>query len=222
MELSKREPGKLSLVERESLPSYYPKKGYGEIANRICKKVESNGGKIHTSKEVSEIILNSNNLFDVKTKDKTYSADIVISTIPLNRVITKIKPLHETKIIQSAKKLEYLSLILLYLITKKKNVFDCQYCYFINRSYNRISDMNSFSENLSPKDENILAVEISCHYESSLWKSSDEEIFSTCIKEIEKDNFIKKTDVTNYKVIKVPSVYPIYRKDYEIHLKETE
>ena len=120
MELSKREPGKLSLVERESLPSYYPKKGYGEIANRMGKKVESNGGEIHTSQEVSEIILNSNNLFDVKTKDKTYSADIVISTIPLNRVITKIKPLHETKIIQSAKKLEYLSLILLYLITKKK------------------------------------------------------------------------------------------------------
>ena len=222
LELSKREPGKLSLVQRESLPSYYPKKGYGEIANRIGKKIKSNGGEIHTSQEVSEIILNSNNLFDVKTKDKTFSGDIVISTIPLNRVITKIKPLHETKIIQSAKKLEYLSLILLYLITKKKNVFDCQYCYFINRSYNRISDMNSFSENLSPKDENILAVEISCHYESDIWKSSDEEIFSTCIQAIEKDNFLKKEDVTNYKVIKVPSVYPIYRKDYEIHLKETE
>ena len=222
LELSKREPGKLSLVERESLPSYYPKKGYGEIANRIGKKIKSNGGEIHTSQEVSEIVLNSNNLFDVKTKDKTFSGDFVISTIPLNRVITKIKPLHETKIMQSAKKLEYLSLILLYLITKKKNVFDCQYCYFINRSYNRISDMNSFSENLSPKDENILTVEISCHYESNVWKSSDEEIFSTCIQEIEKDNFLKKADVINYKVIKVPNVYPIYRKGYEIHLKETE
>ena len=37
-----------------------------------------------------------------------------------------------------------------------------------------------------------------------------------------KDKFLKKGDVTNYKVIKIPSVYPIYRKDYEIHLKETE
>jgi len=75
---------------------------------------------------------------------------------------------------------------------------------------------------LSPQDENILAVEISCHYGSDIWTSSDEEIFSMCIQEIEKDNFLKKADVTNYKVIKVPSVYPIYRKDYEIHLKETE
>jgi protoporphyrinogen oxidase len=222
LELSKREPGKLSLVQRESLPSYYPKKGYGEIANRIGKQVKNNGGEIHTSQEVSEIILNSNNLFNVKTKDKTFSSDFVISTIPLNKVITKLKPLHETKIIQSAKKLEYLSLVLLYLITKKQNVLDCQYCYFIDRAYNRISDMNYFSENLSPKDENILAVEISCHYESDIWNSSDEEIFSMCIRGIEKDNFLEKTDIINYKVIKVPSVYPIYRKDYEVHLKKTE
>ncbi len=82
--------------------------------------------------------------------------------------------------------------------------------------------MNCFSEKLSPKNENVLAVEISCHYKSDVWNSSDEEIFSMCIQEIEKDNFLKKTDIINYKVIKVPSVYPIYRKDYEVHLKKTE
>jgi protoporphyrinogen oxidase len=222
LELSKREPGKLSLVQREHLPCYYPKKGYGEIANRISEQIKNNGGEIHISHEVDKIIVNSNNFFDVKTKDKTFSADFVISTIPLNRVITKIKPLHETKIIRSAKKLKYLSLIMLYLITKKKNVLGCQYCYFLDRPYNRISETNLFSENLSPQDENILAVEISCHFESETWKSSDEEIFSNCIQEIEKDNFLKKTDVINYKIIRVPSVYPIYKKDYEIHLKETE
>ena len=220
LELSKREPGELSLVQRESLPSYYPKKGYGEIANRIGKQIKSNGGKIHTFQEVSEIILNSNNLFDVKTKDKTFSGDIVISTIPLNKVITKIKPLHETEIIQSAKKLEYLSLVMLYLITKKKKVLDCQYSYFLDRPYNRIMDMNNISENSSPHDENILAVEISCHYESDIWNSSDKEIFLMCIQAMEKDNLLKEKDIKNYKVIKFSSVYPIYRKDYEIHLKK--
>ena len=134
----------------------------------------------------------------------------------------QIYPSLEENIIKSAKKLEYLSLVLLYLITNKKNVLDCQYCYFIDKPYNRITNMNSFSESSSPQDQNILAVEISCHYESNVWKSSDEEIFSTCIQEIEKDNFLKKVDVINYKVIKVPSVYPIYRKDYDIHLKETQ
>ena len=220
--ISKREPGKLSLVERESLPSYYPKKGFGEIANRISRQIENNGGKIYTSLEVDEITLNSNNTFVIKAKDKNFLGNFAISTVPLNKVITKIKPLHEQEIIKSAKKLEYLSLVLLYLIIKKKNVLGCQYCYFLDRPYNRISEMNNFSNYLSPQDENILAVEISCHNESEIWKSSDKNIFSLCMQGIEKDNFLKKEDIANYKVIKIPNVYPIYKKDYEIHLKKTE
>ena len=220
--ISKREPGKLSLVERESLPSYYPKKGFGEIANRISRQIENNGGKIYTSLEVDEITLNSNNTFVIKAKDKNFLGNFAISTVPLNKVITIIKPLHEQEIIKSAKKLEYLSLVLLYLIIKKKNVLGCQYCYFLDRPYNRISEMNNFSNYLSPQDENILAVEISCHNESEIWKSSDKNIFSLCMQGIEKDNFLKKEDITNYKVIKIPNVYPIYKKDYEIHLKKTE
>ena len=52
--------------------------------------------------------------------------------------------------------------------------------------------MNNFSNYLSPQDENILAVEISCHNESEIWKSSDKNIFSLCMQGIEKDNFLKK------------------------------
>ena len=222
LDITKREPGKLALVQREEIPCYYPKKGFGEIANRIGNQVKNNGGEIHTSQEVNEIVLNSENSFDVKTKDKTFSGDFVISTIPINNVISKIYPVPEENIIKSAKKLEYLSLVLVYLITKKQNVLDCQYCYFVDKPYNRISEMNFFSESTSPQDENILAVEISCHYGSKMWKTSDEEIFGICMQGLEKDNFLKKADVINYKVIKVPSVYPIYRKDYEIHLRETE
>ena len=54
-------------------------------------KIKKNGGKIYTSQEVNEIILNSNNSFNVKTKDKTFLGDFLISTIPLNKVITKIR-----------------------------------------------------------------------------------------------------------------------------------
>ena len=222
LELSKREPGELSLVERESLPRYYPKKGFGEIVNKVGKQIKSNGGEIYTSQEVDKIILNSENSFDVKTKDETFSGDFVVSTIPINHVASKIYPMLEENIIKSTKKLENLSLILIYLITKKQNILGCLNCYFVDKPYNRISEMNFFSESLSPQDENILAVEISCHHESKMWKNSNEKIFSMCIQGLEKDNFLKKTEVINYKVIKVPNVYPIYRKDYDVHLKETQ
>ena len=73
--LSKREPGKLSLVQRDSLPCYYPKKGFGEIAKKISAKVITNGGRINLNEEVKEIIINNNKSFEVKTNNKRIKID---------------------------------------------------------------------------------------------------------------------------------------------------
>ena len=103
---------------------------------------------------------------------------------------------------------------------QKKNVIDCQYCYFINKPYNRISEMNFFSELTSPKDESLLIVEISCHFNDSMWNRVEKKIFDTCIESLEKDNLINKNDVLDFKIIKVKDCYPIYRKGYEKNLNE--
>ena len=72
LELSKREPGKLSLVQRDSLPSYYPKKGFGEIGERIAKKIKENNMEIYFNEEVKEIEVNDKKLFTIKTKNKSF------------------------------------------------------------------------------------------------------------------------------------------------------
>ena len=221
LELSKREPGKLSLVQRDSLPSYYPKKGFGEIGERIAKKIKENNMEIYFNEEVKEIEVNDKKLFTIKTENKSFKSDYLISTIPINSIFSKFNPKPESQILNDSSKLEYLSLILVYLITKKKNVINCQYCYYIDRPYNRISEMNNFSNESSPDNENILSVEISCLKGSELWNLSKDEIYELCITSIEKDKIIKKEDIEDFKVIKVPSVYPIYRKNYEKYLNKT-
>ena len=221
LELSKREPGKLSLVQRDSLPSYYPKKGFGEIGERIAKVVKENGANIYLNEEVKEVEFNEGNSFTIKTNNKTIKSDYLISTIPINSIFTKFNPKPNPELLLESSKLEYLSLVLLYLITKKKEVINCQYCYYINRPYNRISEMNNFSSDSSPDDENILTVEISCLKNSDLWNLSKNEIYELCMSSIEKDKILKKVDVIDFKVFRVPSVYPIYRKNYKEHLDKT-
>ena len=221
LELSKREPGKLSLVQRDSLPSYYPKKGFGEIGERIAKVIKENDTEIYFNEEVKEIEFDNKNLFTIKTNKKSFKSDYLISTIPINSIFPKFNPKPDSQLLNDSSKLEYLSLILVYLITKKKNIINCQYCYYIDRPYNRISEMNNFSSDSSPDNENILSVEISCLKDSDLWNLSKNEIYELCIKSIEKDNILKREDIEDFKVIKVPSVYPIYRKDYERYLNKT-
>ena len=81
--------------------------------------------------------------------------------------------------------------------------------------------MNNFSTDLSPANENILTVEISCLKNSDLWNLSDDEIYDLCISSIEKDKILKKEDIEDFKIVKIPSVYPIYRKEYETYLNKT-
>ena len=219
LEISRREPGKLSLIERESLPTYYPEKGFGEIANRIGKIVLNNSGEIFTNCEAKKIYFNEK-LIKVETNKKDFFGDFLISTIPLNSLVNKLNPTPPVSVIKSSQKLEYLCLILVYIITKKKNVINCQYCYFINKPYNRISEMNYFSKKTSPEDENILSIEISCHHNDKMWNLNKQEIFDLCMKSIKKDKFLNDNDVINFKVVKIPDVYPIYRKDYDKNLIE--
>ena len=51
--------------------------------------------------------------------------------------------------------------------------------------------MNNFSSETSPKGENLLSVEISCHYKDETWNLTDQEIFEKCASSIQKDNLIK-------------------------------
>jgi len=219
LEISRREPGKLSLVERESLPTYYPQKGFGEIANRIGKKIINNGGEIFTNCKAEKVYFEDQSI-KVETNKKDFFGDYLISTIPLNELIKKFHPSPSNAIMKSSQNLEYLCLVLVYIITKKKDVLNCQYCYFIDKPYNRITEMNYFSEKTSPEDENILSIEISCHHNDEMWNSSEKEIYDLCIDSITKDNILNKDDVIDYKIIKVPNVYPIYRKDYNNNLTE--
>ena len=49
----------------------------------------------------------------------------------------------------------------------------------------------------------------------------DSDLYNMCMTSIEKDKIISKEDIIDYKVLKVSNVYPIYRKDYEKSLNET-
>ena len=219
-DITKVEPTSLNVVQRESLPTFYPKKGFGEIGKRIADKVIQNNGIILTEKEVLKInYLNNNNQFEVITNSGKYNSDILISTIGLNSLVPMINLVNtDAEILNNSQKLEYLCLIVVNIITNKKNILDCQYCYFLNRPYNRATNLSLFSEDLSPENLNIFSLEISCHHNSKMWLENDKEIFNECLESLENDMLLTAKDILDYKIIKVKDVYPIYKKDYEVRL----
>lgn len=211
-----------SLVERESLPTYYPKTGFGEIPEKIAETLKNLGGNIHLNCEV----INVEELPDRKMqvvynndgRSRKINGDYVISTIPLTSLVKMLKPEPPTEILVSADKLDYRSLVVLGMTTEKQNILGCGYMYMLDRPYNRISEMNEFNSQTSPPGENIVMVEIPCLYDSAAWRSSKEELYDMCASSLAADGFLTPGDVKRLFLIKSRFTYPIYKKDYAAHL----
>lgn len=216
----------LSVAERDTtLTLYYPKKGVGEIVKKMQAAFLAKGGKIEMGCSLSNLSCNENNTFtahyQTNTGDKfDTTATHVISTIPIPNLVQVMTPTVPDEIIESANKLEYLSTIVLYIVIADRDIFDCAYLYLIDRPYNRVSNVNRFHSDLCPKGENMLALEITCHFNDDIWKSSDDELFELCIPHLKADSFIDESEVKQYFSIRVKSAYPFYKLGYREHLEK--
>lgn len=213
----------MSLVERETtLLLRYPRQGIGVIPEKIVEQIELQGGKVHEGWSAKKISLLPNNTVQVQAingqKSTVFTADEIISTIPLTELIPILEPKPPKTVQDSVVHLNFLSLIVIYFVVNKREILESSYLYQLGTPYNRIGDMNKFCPDLSPEDENMLALEFTCHQDDALWQASKEELFEISIEHLEKDNVLKREEVKDIFVLKARYGYPIYRSDYKQHL----
>jgi len=211
-----------SLIEREMRPTYYPDTGFIEIAEEIAKLIEQNQGHIHLGCEVTGVAeLPGGKMcifYQRNGQQKEMDCDYVISTMPLPLLAKMLSPSIPSEVLVSANKLEYRSLVVLGMLTQKQKILNCGYVYLLNRPFNRIFEMNEFSIHTSLPGENIIAVEMPCLQDSAIWTATKEELFDICITSMAEDGFLLPGDVKRLFIAKAPYAYPVYRKDYAIHL----
>lgn len=212
-----------SLIEREMLPTYYPDTGLAEIAERIAGVIEKNQGRIHLGCEVVGVSELSDGkmriLYQHNGQRKEMDGDYIISTIPLSLLVEMLNPPAPPDMLASADRLNYRPLLVLGMLTKKQNILNCAYVYVLNRPFNRIFEMNSFSPHTSSLEENIIGVEIPCLRNNTRWTQTKEELFDMCIGSLAEDGFLSPGDVKRLFLVKAPYAYPIYCKDYALHLR---
>ncbi|REJ66793.1 MAG: hypothetical protein DWQ31_13330 [Planctomycetota bacterium] len=219
--LSKVDP---SLVEREKLPTYYPRTGYGEITENIAAKIEAAGGKIHLNSRATQVSELSDGLVGVTFEKRSGQTEViegtyVVSTIPLHLFVDMLSPAAAPEVLESTNHLDYRAMVTLGLVTERQDVLPCSYIYHLDRPYNRITEMNKFHPDTSPPGENILLLEVCCLRGSAGWNATKEELFDMCAASLAADRIITAGDVTKLLILKAPYAYPIYRKDYAGHLK---
>ncbi|MSR76716.1 MAG: hypothetical protein EXS63_00600 [Candidatus Omnitrophica bacterium] len=222
--LQKNSPGKNpSLMERETLPTFYPSTGYGELPERILAEFLRAGGKLVLDSKVTGLEHLPSNEFRIETVENqtitNYLADIVVSTIPLPVLIQTLEPAVSPEVRDAANRLKYRPLIVLGLMTSKQKVLrDWMYVYFLDRSYNRIFETSQFSSSACPPGKNLLALEIPCSFQDPLYCATAEDLLEKVLPDLHRDGLLERGDIEGMMLVKSKYAYPIYHLEYRKHL----
>ena len=212
-----------SLTERELvLPLRYPTRGYGMIAESIAERVIQMGGSIHNNTRVSQLEAADDGTYVVTAiRDSqviNLKADFVVSTIPTPDLVRIISPTAPANVLNSANKLGYLSLIVLYVVTRRQDILDTSYVYYLGRPYHRLAEMDKFCDTLCPPGENMLAIEFSCHDGDPFGRMSKEELFELALPHLENDGILSREEALKLFIVRASHAYPIRYFDFREHL----
>ena len=213
-----------SLIERELvLPLRYPVRGYGMLAEGVAERVRTHGGVVHVGARVTAVEHLPDGRYSVAVQQagavRRVIADGVVCTLPVPQLVQMLTPAVPPAVLQAAGKLGYLSLIVLYVVTRKTNLLATSYVYYLGRPYHRLAEMNKFCTTLCPPDENMLAIEFSCHAGDPIWRSSADELLALSMPHLVQDGILEPAQVVKKFLVRAPNAYPIRYLGYRENLE---
>lgn len=203
---------------------YYPKKGYGIICENLAKSILEKKGEILLEAKLIKINAGKDNKKSVEVifnnHKKILSCDVLVSSIAINELCDLIPAPEEIRV--SASKLKFRSLVIGFVFLKKSRALRDNWIFFPEKEFcfNRVAELKSFSEYVSPKNRTVLTAELSCDYGDELFNSSEEEIKRKVISDLDKADLIKSEEVYDFIVRKAGRVYPVYYLNYQKDLKK--
>jgi len=203
----------------------YPRLGIGRIAERLKEEIETKDrvltdssaiGVYHNGSEIESIeIRNCNETYILKCRG-------LVSTIPITNLLKALRPSPPKEIISLADSLGYRDLLVVALMIDRPRVTDQTWIYIPESTipFGRIHEPTNWSPYMAPKGKTLLVIEYFCFKGDSVWNSSDRDIVNLTSGHLEGLGFIRRGEITDSAVIRVPKAYPLFEIGYEEKVKK--
>jgi protoporphyrinogen oxidase/putative flippase GtrA len=217
-----------SLIER----FLYPKLGPGQLWEHVAERVVAMGGEVHLNTNIQKLYLDGNTITGIELynsdtqKVQQVRGDYFISTMPVKQLIRSLQTDVPSTVKEISEGLVYRDFITVGVLVDKLAIRDKDktqklikdnwiYVQESDVLLGRIQIFNNWSPYLVQDNSKVwLGLEYFCYEDDKLWQLSDEEMAKFAIDELVKIKFIRRADVVDHTVIKVPKTYPAYFGTY--------
>jgi len=197
----------------------YPPGGIGEISERLKDEIDP-VSPVLIETRVEKVHHENSLIRAVTARNCNHSEEIggrhFISSIPLTNLIKSLDPMPPDEIIEASSRLRYRDLVIVTIMLDRERITDLTWLYLPERDIpiGRIHEPKNWSERMAPEGKTHLVCEYFCFRGDDIWNMQDERLISTTVKHLERVGLIKKGNVIDACVLRIPKAYPIFEVGY--------
>jgi protoporphyrinogen oxidase len=207
---------------------FYPRRGYGQITERIAEAAVQAGAEIHYGARVTGIVSEGGRARGVRLERNgaaaTLAADLVWSTLPITLVTRGLDPAPPAEVLAAAEGLTYRGMILIYLVLGQEQFseYDAHYFPEAHIPISRMSEPKNYCVASEPRGKTILCAELPCDPAGAEWKMSDEELGQLYCRSLELCGLPVRAPVLRVETRRLRQAYPVYLRGYEEKLEKMD
>ena len=204
---------------------YYPRNGFGQIAEVTAAAIEEYGARIIFNSKAIAVTppAKERHGIVVTSSGERIDTDFLFSTIPVTEFAGLLEPSAPTQVIKAADELSFRSMVFCILEVKGSQYtpYDAHYFPGVDTCFSRLSEPKNYSLAEKPRNRTGLCFEIPCTDEDEIWKLGNDDLLKLVLDDLEKTD-LPEPETADFTIRRKRNVYPVYDHDFagRLHIIE--
>ncbi|HXM20935.1 MAG TPA: FAD-dependent oxidoreductase [Terriglobales bacterium] len=207
---------------------FYPRRGYGQISQRICDAAKAAGAEflfgarvLAVERECDQVVAVR---YELDGKEHAIATRNVWSTLPVSLLVRSMRPEPPKEVLEAGKGVSFRGMILIYLTLEQDHFSEYDAHYFPEESIpvSRLSEPKNYSNSKEPNGRTVLCAELPADPGSREWDMSDQGLGDLLRGWLEQAGLPVRAKILRVTTRKLRQAYPVYRRGYEDHFAKVD
>ncbi|MFQ5697627.1 MAG: protoporphyrinogen/coproporphyrinogen oxidase [Myxococcota bacterium] len=203
---------------------YYPRRGYGQISERLCEAAIEAGADVRLGWSVvrwtrtpPELEVWAAPRSGGAPEQMRLVADHLWSTIPVAQMARMCEPVAPAEVLRAAQSLKLRAMLLVYLVLEQDRFseYDAHYFPGADMPLTRLSEPKNYAALDGPRGRTVLCCEVPCSPEDEIWTRDPAELGRSLLDALARAELPSPGRLLEVVVRRLPAAYPVYERGWE-------